>query len=114
MSPFINSLEQALFAVHTGVHISRSRIRSEASWIVLGAQLGGVLHEEATSDRGVCVETDLELVEEREEVFFNVSGHSIVVSLEDGREHRASGGLDVVDLLHVGGSEIGEAELLRD
>lgn len=50
-------------------------------------------------------------MEEREKVFFDVSRYSIVIALEDGGEDGACGGLNIVDLLNVFGSEVGEAEL---
>lgn len=40
-----------------------------------------------------------------------MSGDSVVVSLEDGREDRAGSRLNIVDLLDVGRFEVGEAEL---
>lgn len=52
-------------------------------------------------------------MEEGEQVFLDVSGYGVVVSLEDGGEDRASSGLDVIDLLDIGGFEVGETELLR-
>jgi hypothetical protein len=75
--------------------------------------LCGILDEESARNGGVGVETYFELVEEREQVFFDVSGHSVVVSLEDGGEDRSGGGLDIVNLLNVGGFEVGEAELVE-
>jgi hypothetical protein len=72
-----------------------------------------ILDEESARDGGVGVETYFELVEEWEEVFFDVSGDSIVISLEDGREDRACRGLDIVNLLNVGGFKVGETELVE-
>ncbi len=41
-----------------------------------------------------------------------MSGYGIVVSLEEGREDGAVGGLDGVDFLDVCGEVVGETELL--
>lgn len=43
-----------------------------------------IFDEETAGDGGVCVEAYFELVEEGKEVFFDVSGHGVVVSLENG------------------------------
>ena len=45
-------------------------------------------------------------MEEREEGGFDVARDSVVVSLENGREYTAGGGLDVVDFLDCGGCEV--------
>jgi hypothetical protein len=50
-------------------------------------------------------------VEEGKEGSFDVSRDGVVVSLENGREDTAGGGLDVVDFLDCGGCEVGKAEL---
>jgi len=73
VSPFIDSLEQTLFAIHACIHISNARVRSKTPFVVLRAQLGRILHEETAGDGGICVEADLKLVEEGEEVFLDVS-----------------------------------------
>ena len=75
--------------------------------------MSGVLDEETARDWGVCVETDFQFVEEGKEVFFDVSGDGVVISLENGWENGSCSRLNVVDVLNVGRSEIGEAELAR-
>jgi hypothetical protein len=73
--------------------------------------LGDVLDEESTCDGRVCIETYFKLVEEGKEIFLYVSGDGVVVPLKDGGKDGTILGLDIVDLLHVGGFEVGEAEL---
>jgi hypothetical protein len=75
--------------------------------------LCGILDEESTADRGVGVEAYFELVKEREEVFLDVSGDGVVISLKDGGKDGSCGGLNVVNLLNVGCFVIGEAKLVR-
>ena len=53
-------------------------------------------------------------MEEGKEVLLDVAGYSVVVSLEDRGEDCIVCGLDVIDLLNVSGSEVGEAELCED
>jgi hypothetical protein len=75
--------------------------------------LSGVLNKETTRDWGICVETDLQLVEEGKEVFFDVSGDRVIIPLENGWENRPCSRLNVVDFLDIGRSEVGESELAR-
>jgi len=72
-----------------------------------------VLDQETASNWRVCVEGYLELAEEGKEVAFNVSSYSAVVALENGREDRFGSGLNVVDLLYIGWSKVGESEPLE-
>jgi hypothetical protein len=71
-----------------------------------------IFDEETASDEAECVEAYFEFVEGKE-VFFDVSGYGVIVSLEDGEKNGPSSGLDIVDLLEVGGFEVRESELLR-
>lgn len=50
-------------------------------------------------------------MEEREEGGFDVARDGVVISLENGWEDTARGGLDVVDFLDCGGCEVRETEL---
>lgn len=77
----------------------------------MAGEEAGIFDEEAAGERGVGVEGDLELAEEREEVGFDVPYHGVVVSLVDRGEWVGVDFAYVVDLLYVGGFEVGEAEL---
>jgi hypothetical protein len=67
--------------------------------------LGGVLDQKPASNGRVGVEGYFEL-EEWKEGSFDMSRYGIVVSLKNGGEDAGGGGLDIVDFLNCGGSEV--------
>jgi hypothetical protein len=72
-----------------------------------------IFGEETAGDGGACVEAYFELVAEGKEVFFDVSGYGIVLSLENGGKKGPSSGLNIVDLLDVRSPEVRETKLSR-
>lgn len=71
----------------------------------------GVFGEETACKGGVGVECDFELVEEGEEIGFDMAGYGVVVALVDGGEPVGFVLANVVYLLDVFWFEVGQAEL---
>jgi hypothetical protein len=64
------------------------------------------LTKKPASNGRVGVEGYFELVEEWKEGSFDMSRYGIVVSLKNGGEDAGGDGLDIVDFLNGGGSEV--------
>ncbi len=110
--PLPQRLQQRRLAVHAAVYLADLVVGGPAPLALAGDERG-VLDEEAAGEGRVGVESDVEPAEQREQVGFDVAGDGVVVALVDGGQRVGLPLADVVDPLHVGGREVGDAELGR-